>query len=113
MLQGEVAEAAKELITRIAAEEGIQLLECESVIDHVHLLLRVGEKSELSRAMNMIKGSTARLLFERFPGLRLDAGVNHFWQHRYGARVVPHDAEEAVSRYIVTQGDRLEKYERL
>ncbi|MDI6857871.1 MAG: IS200/IS605 family transposase [Dehalococcoidia bacterium] len=112
LLEGEVGETAKELIAEVAQQRHIELLACESVVDHVHLLLRVGDRSELSRAMNLIKGKTSRLLFERFPDLRMDAKTSRLWQHRYGATIVPDVAGEAVKGYIATQWNRLEKYER-
>lgn len=112
LLLGEVGEAVRELIIQIADEKEIEVVACDSMVDHVHLLLRASNRTELSRAMNALKGATARLLFERFPGLRMDARTSRLWQHRYGVRVVPDDAKEAVKKYIITQGDRLEKYER-
>ena len=60
----------------------------------------------------MLKGATSRRLFQRFPELKLDAGVNSFWQHRYEAKMVSEPAAIAVGQYIRTQWDRLDKYER-
>ena len=39
LLLGDVQEAAKRELKGIAATKGISLLECEAVVDHVHLLL--------------------------------------------------------------------------
>jgi putative transposase len=112
LLQGDVGEAAKELMVTVAGETGINLVECEMMVDHVHLLVAADDKAHLSRAMNLLKGATSRRLFQRFPDLKLDAGVNNFWQHRYAAKVVPKPAAASVGQYIRTQWDRLEKYER-
>jgi putative transposase len=113
LLQGDVGEAARELMIQVAAEKGIDLIECEGIVDHVHLLLRVADQSELSKVMNSLKGVTLRRLFERFPDLRMDSGVNNFWQHRYGARCVPDGASRVIGGYISTQWGRLEKYDRV
>jgi REP element-mobilizing transposase RayT len=56
LLQGDLIEAAKQEIARVARDQGIAVLECEAVVDHVHLLLRLADKSELPRAMNSSKG---------------------------------------------------------
>ena len=113
MLQGDIGHAAKELMIQVAAEKGVNLIECESMVDHVHLLVEVADRSELSRVMNLLKGATSRRLFEQFPDLRLDAGIHNFWQHRYAAEQVDAGAKGVVRRYIRTQERRLEKYERV
>ena len=79
LLQGEVAEATKELIQAVAREKGIKLIECEAVVDHVHLLIAVDTQQALSRAMNLLKGVSSRRIFQRFPELKQDAGINNFW----------------------------------
>ncbi len=112
LLQGDVGEAAKELIMTVAKEKSINLVECEMMMDHVHLLIAVDDRTDLSKAMNLLKGATSRRLFQRFPDLKLDAGLNSFWQHRYAAKVVPEPAAVSVGQYIRTQWDRLDKYER-
>ena len=112
LLQGDVEDVIKQTILSVCVEERIDLLECETVVDHVHVLLRAGDRHELSRAMNYIKGNSSRRVFELLPALRLDIGMNNFWQHRYGVKVVPESAGESVAQYIRTQQDRLEKYAR-
>ena len=110
LLEGEVDDRVAELIRSVCQEKGIDLIECETAIDHVHVLLRTSDRQELSRAMNYIKGATSRRLFQEMPELKLDIGMNNFWQHRYGFKVVPEGARETVAEYVRTQKDRLEKY---
>ena len=112
LLQGDVDNLAKEIMISVATEKGIDLIECETVVDHAHLLIRASNRTELSRAMNYIKGLTSKRLFEQLPELKLDIAMNNFWQHRYGVKVVPEGAKEPVVHYIRTQKDRLEKYAR-
>jgi REP element-mobilizing transposase RayT len=78
----------------------------------VHLLISAEDRAGLSIAMNLLKGVTSRKIFRRFPELKLDARVRAFWQHRYGAKLVSEAAAVAVTGYIRTQWDRLDKYER-
>lgn len=112
LLQGDVAQATRELFWAVAKEKHLGLMECETVVDHVHLLVSAEDRTHLSTAMNLLKGVTSRRIFQRFPDLRMDARVAVFWQHRYAAEVVSEPAAVAVGRYIRTQWDRLEKYER-
>jgi putative transposase len=112
LLRGGVGEAVKELMWTIAKDKRVRLLECETIVDHVHLLVSAEDTAHLSKAMNLLKGVTSRQIFQRFPELKLDAGLGAFWQHRYAAKLVPEPAAATVGRYVRTQWDRLEKYER-
>lgn len=111
LLQGELGSAVQELLQRIAQEKMIDLLECATVVDHVHLLTRVAPHG-LSEAMRILKGASSYQAFRKFPELKIDAGTNSFWQARYGAKVVPPEAVSLVSKYIRTQDRRLEKFDR-
>lgn len=110
LLQGEVEERALALIRKIAVDNTIELLASETMIDHVHLLLRLTPDQNLSSCMHRLKGASARRLFQEMPGLKLDIGMEHFWQKRFGSKLVAPQAVDSVRRYIETQKDRPEKY---
>jgi putative transposase len=58
-------------LKRIATNNRIDLIESEAQFDHVHLLVRVADEADLPRAMMLLKGVSAREVFEREPELRL------------------------------------------
>ena len=101
----------KRFISDIAKEKDIQLLECESAIDHVHLLLRLGEGQRLPQAMNLLKGGASYRLHRAYPELKLDSGSEHFWQRGYSFVVVQPGSLAARRRYIRSQKERLDKFE--
>lgn len=101
----------KDLLVRIANEKTIDLLECATAVDHVHLLLRV-EAGHLPEAMRLLKGASSYQIFRQMPEIKLDAGTNSFWQARYGAKAINPEAVPSVRAYIRTQGRRLEKFDR-
>lgn len=111
LLQGELGTIIEELLVRIAGGKGIDLLECATVVDHVHLLIRT-QPGRLPEAMRLLKGASSFQIFRQMPEIKLDAGTNSFWQARYGAKVVPPEAVSLVSKYIRTQDRRLEKFDR-
>lgn len=112
LLMEEIAEMVKEQMRMTAQERDIRLLECETMVDHVHLLIECTDRAHLGRTMNFLKGASARRVFQQFPELKLDAEIGRLWQHRYGVKEVPLEAATTVGNYIRTQWDRLEKYER-
>ena len=80
------------------------------MVDHVHLMLST-RADELSRQVKLLKGISARGLFQEFPDLRLDAHTDHFWQRGFGYRELEDDAQ-GVAWYIRTQKRRPGKYDR-
>lgn len=112
LLQGDVLDAVRTLLPDIAVSKGITLLESEAIVDHVHLLLELPSERDLSGAMMNLKGVSARRIFERFPELKLDAGISSFWQAGYGSKPVDASGVAQTRKYIRSQWDRLEKYER-
>ena len=112
LLQGEVAEKAKEMMELVASERGIALLECETMVDHAHLLIEAQSGVQLSWFMKLIKGRSAYEVFRAFPELKLDAHVNSFWQDSFNARLVSEEQIPIVRCYIRTQEERPEKYAR-
>ena len=95
-----------------AQRHAIRVLDCETMVDHVHLLIQAVDADDLSRAMHVLKGASARYLLESIPDIRMDAGIDHFWQKRYGAKPVEPAGLASVRKYIRTQKERPEKYAR-
>src|SRR4051794_36283741 len=96
LIQGEVVDFVKLQMSSIAEEKGLTLLECEAIVDHVHLLLETSGPGELAKAMNYLKGVSSRRLSQQFPDFKQDGGVSSFWQHRYGSKQVSPAALSAV-----------------
>ena len=112
LLQGDVSDLAEQAIKGVAAKDRIRLLECKAVIDHVHLMVELESADALPMAMKALKGKSAHVVFQHVPELKLDAQTNHLWQRGYGWKLVAPAAEQIVRRYIRTQMDRLEKFDR-
>ncbi|MBI4298140.1 MAG: IS200/IS605 family transposase [Chloroflexi bacterium] len=102
----------KQTIGEIGNDKGIRLLDYEAVIDHVHLLIEIGADENLSAVVKLLKGTSSRRVFQKFAELKLDARTSNFWQRRYGSKIVEPNSLSTVSKYIRTQKERLEKYER-
>lgn len=93
----------------IAGQRGIDLLECETHSDHVHLLLRLPSGMPLAQAMRYLKGASARYVFQQFPDLKLDLRHDHFWQRGYGFKPIHPGAIASVRTYIRAHRDQPEK----
>jgi len=112
LLQGDIDAGVKAFIRQVAQQKRIQLLECESAVDHVHLLLRLGEGQRLPGVMNLLKGGSSYRLHRTFPELKLDSGSEHFWQRGYSFAVVEPGSLTARRSYVRSQKERLDKFEK-
>jgi putative transposase len=108
---GEIGEVARTLLIDAARDKGIALLECQTIVDHVHILVASESVAELSWTLKLLKGRSSFELSRRFPELKLDGRVPSIWQRGFGSRLVPSSEVESVRRYIQTQDQRLAKYE--
>jgi putative transposase len=112
LLQGDVEVKVKQVFQQVALERSIDLVEYETVTDHVHMLLNLSSSGELPRTMQLLKGRASYEVFRAYPDVMLDAGVLSLWQDGYNSRMVPDAQVPTVRRYVQTQDERLENYER-
>jgi putative transposase len=113
VLQGDVERTATSAIWEAAARWRIQLLECGTAVNHMHLLLRLDGKESLPKAINLLKGASSRSIHRSYPELELDTGLNHFWQRGYGFTAVEPESLAARRQYMQTQRERLDKFEKI
>ena len=112
LLQGEVGMLAERAMWEVATNDNIRLLEYKAVIDHVHIMVELESSEQLPATMKALKGKSAHRVFAQIPNLKLDGRTNHLWQRGYGWKPVPASAELALRRYIRSQMERLEKFDR-
>ncbi len=103
ILLGEVGGRVQYWFEKLSQERGVQLLEHNIWLDHVHMLIFVPPGEDLSHIMNILKGTTARRIFQEFDGLKMQIGENHLWGRGFHAGEVAIQALDRVRRYIRDQ----------
>ncbi|MDE9542656.1 IS200/IS605 family transposase [Xenorhabdus bovienii] len=89
---------------RISSEQlGIEIVDLNVQIDHVHLLVKIPPKLSVSQVLGHLKGRTAVRLFNKFPYLRKKKlWGNHFWARGYCVDTVGIN-EEMIRKYVKYQ----------
>ncbi|MEX0448113.1 IS200/IS605 family transposase [Xenorhabdus sp. SGI246] len=89
---------------RISCEQlGIEIVELNVQIDHVHLLVKIPPKLSVSQVLGHLKGRTAIRLFNKFPYLRKQKlWGNHFWSRGDCVDTVGVN-EEMIRKYVKYQ----------
>ena len=69
-MEGEVAEAAEEIISETCKELDIEVIDLAVSVDHVHLFIKYPPKYSVSWIAKRIKSRSSKLLRDRFPQLK-------------------------------------------
>jgi len=78
VLEGEVAEAAEEIIRKTCKELDIEVIDMAVNVDHVHLFFKYPPKYSVSWIAKRIKGRSSKLLRDQFPQLK-EWCPGHLW----------------------------------
>jgi len=103
ILAGEIRDRVHYWLRQLAEERSFELIEYNTWLDHVHMLIFVRSNEDLSHVMQILKGASARRIFQEFDDLKMQMGENHLWGRRFRADVVPVQALDEVRQYIRDQ----------
>ena len=85
----------------IAEQQGMQMLKIGGLEDHLHLVPGAPPTLAVSRAVQLLKGTSSRWIRQIFPELEAFR-----WQDGYGAFTVSKSVLPATSAYVERQRER-------
>jgi putative transposase len=103
VLAGPVERDLRKLLLLKAADLDCKILALEIMPDHVHLFLNCPPTLSPSDAMFWLKGSTSRILREKYPHLQR---MTSLWTRSYFVSTAGHVSSETIQRYIAQQRTR-------
>lgn len=98
---GPVDERLKQIIRDVCDETGSELLELETMPEHVHLLVDCDPQYGINRLIRLIKGRTSRYLRREFPSLK--RRIPTLWTNSYFVATVGGAPLTIVKQYIENQ----------
>ena len=106
ILEGKIATQVENCIRAFSEQKGVEVIELNVQIDHVHLLVMIPPKISVSDYVGIVKGRTAIRIFNQFKKLKEKTyWGNHFWTKGYCVDTVGLDIE-MIRKYIKYQDDR-------
>lgn len=96
----------KELLYKIATDNEFTIVEFNSDLDHVHLLIDCTPQHYITDMIKALKGVSARLLMKEFPELKKKLWGGHVWNPSYFVATVSENTEEQIKKYIQKQKER-------
>jgi REP-associated tyrosine transposase len=79
---------------------GWRVISKEIQPDHIHLFVGIPPAIAVADAVKVLKGTTARWPFQRFPSLRMPLGGRHLWSPSYCLGTAGNVSAETIRRYV-------------
>ena len=90
------------ILRTLCERNGIEIIEANACKDHIHMLVSIPPKMSVSKAMGILKGKSALMIFDRFANLKYKYGSRHFWCRGYYVNTAGADTR-AIAAYIQNQ----------
>ena len=100
VLTGTIVEETGAMLDTICAERGWLVISKEIQPDHVHLFVSIPPAVAVADAVKVLKGITARRLFQKFPALKKRLWGGHLWSPSYYVGTAGNVSAETIRRYI-------------
>ena len=101
VIEGAVDERLKQIIREVCAERECNLIELETMPDHVHLLVECDPQYGIHRLVKQIKGRSSRVLRQEFDSLR--SRLPTLWTNSYFVATVGGAPLGIIKQYVANQ----------
>ena len=106
IFKDKIASKVENDIRAFSQQKGVEIIELNVQIDHVHILAMIPPKISVSDYVGIVKGRTAIRIFNHFKRRKEKKyWGNHFWTRGYCVDTVGLD-EEMIRKYIKYQDDK-------
>ncbi len=103
---------AREIVNLVRQKDGIEVIELNVQIDHVHLVVWIPPKYAISSVMGYLKGKLAIRLFQRYERLGKRLWGRHLWSRGYCVSTNGIN-EEQLRQYVRWQEKKEKEIEKL
>ena len=101
-IYGKLKKNIGQILRELCQRKGINIIEAELCVDHVHMLIEVPPKYSISEIIGYLKGKSSLIIFDRHAYLKYKYGNRHFWCRGYYVDTVGRN-EKMIKEYIQNQ----------
>ena len=102
VIYGKLKKDIGKILRELCDRKGIEIIEAELCVDHIHMLVRIPPKYSVSEIMGYLKGKSSLIIFDRHANLKYKYGSRHFWCRGYYVDTVGKNAKR-IQDYIRRQ----------
>ena len=92
-----------EQLRQAAEQHGMDIQTIEVDADHVHIYIEIPPQLSVGKAVGLLKGNSARFMFQRFPYLKQILWAGHLWEASYFVRTVGEGVTAEMVRIYIEQ----------
>ena len=90
------------ILRKLCNWKGINIIEAEVCVDHVHMLIEIRPKYSVSGIMGYLKGKSSLLIYERWGNAKYKYRNREFWCRGYYVDTVGKNTKK-IAEYIKNQ----------
>ena len=107
VLTSNIENRLKEILYKIAEDNGFTIALMNGDLDHIHLLIECTPQQYIPDIMKALKGVSARILMKEY-GIIIKKKLwgGHLWNPSYFVATVSENTEEQIKVYINSQKDK-------
>lgn len=102
IIYGKIKADIAQILSTLCKCKGIEIIEAECCMDHIHMLVRIPPKYSVSEIMGYLKGKSSLMIFEKHANLKYKYGNRHFWCRGYYVDTVGKNTKK-IQEYIANQ----------
>ena len=107
ILSNKIESRLKEILDKIANDNGYKIITINGDLDHIHLLIECTPQHYIPNIIKALKGVSARLLMLEYKDeLKKKLWGGHLWNPSYFISTVSENTEEQIRNYIKSQKER-------
>ena len=90
------------ILRELCRWKGINILEAEVCVDHVHMLIEIPPKMSVSGVMGFLKGKSSLMIYERWGNMKCKYRNRQFWCRGYYVDTTGKNTKK-IKEYIANQ----------
>ena len=101
-IYGQLRKDIGEILRKLCEQKGVEIIEAETCVDHIHMLVTIPPYMSVSQFMGFLKGKSSLMIFDRHANLKYKYGSRHFWCRGYYVDTVGKN-KKIIEEYIRNQ----------
>ena len=101
-IYGQLRRDIGEILRKLCEQKGVEIIEAETCIDHVHMLVIIPPYLSVAQFMGFLKGKSSLMIFDRHANLKYKYGNRNFWCRGYYVDTVGKN-KKIIEEYIRNQ----------
>ena len=101
-IYGQLRKDIGEILRKLCEQKGVEIIEAETCIDHIHMLVTIPPYLSVAQFMGFLKGKSSLMIFDRHANLKYKYGSRNFWCRGYYVDTVGKN-KRIIEEYIRNQ----------